>query len=289
MPSPDEDVRWTAAARQALAAGRGDTAPNREMMDALLGGKFENPMLGIYGGHLLALQPEPDRELLREVYANLCNLVGPHPDVQALLIALRDPRAQELTYAEPPMLHASWSLVLRASTPKHDLRPDRSYSARIAASLWGGGAWLSWRMPPPERKSVERSPDLLRALIEEAVAGRLDSPLTTLLEHHGELSPVEDLLARYLAAASKRRNFANELTADDDSSSVIGRFVFPVWRHFRDSELQRQTKERIAGELTGEKLSKFSGIPYDTMLQAAATLGQKLGLEQSSRSRLFRS
>jgi hypothetical protein len=68
MPAPDDDVRRTAAARQALAAGRGDAAPNREIMTALLHGEFENPMLAIYGGHLLALQSDPDRELLRDVY-----------------------------------------------------------------------------------------------------------------------------------------------------------------------------------------------------------------------------
>jgi hypothetical protein len=286
-PVPDDDARKTAAARQALAAGRGDAAPNREMIGALLRGKLENPMLGIYAGHLLTLQPKPDRELLREVYTNLYNLVGPHPDVQALLIALGDRRAQELTYPEPPMLYASWSLVLRVSTREHDLRPERSYSARISASLWGSGAWLSWRMPPPETEALKRSPDLLQALIEQAAAGRLDAPLTALLEEQRELSPTELVLARYLAAASKRLSFAKELTADEDSSSAIGRIVFPIWRRFIDSELEKQTKQRIACELTAENLSKLSGIPYVTMLDAAATLGQKLGLEQSGRSRLF--
>ena len=95
------------------------------MMEALLSGKFENPMFGIYAGHLLALQEKPNLELLRELYENLSRLIGQHPDVTALLISLGDPRAQDLLYPDPPMLRASWSLVVKASTTQRDLRPPR--------------------------------------------------------------------------------------------------------------------------------------------------------------------
>jgi hypothetical protein len=282
-PSPD-DFRWTTAARQALAARRSDAAPNREMMHALLQGKFENPMLGIYAGHLLAMQKDPDRDLLREVYGNLCRLIGEHPDVEAFLIALDDPKARDLTYREPPMLYASWALVLRASTAQHDLRPQRSYSARIAASLWGSGAWLSWRMPPPETATLpsEPSPGLLQMLIAEASAGRLEAQLNDLIKRKEFLSPVERVLASQLMAMAKRLQFANELTADEDSSSFGSRFILPIYRRFVDSDLQKQTKEKIASELNPEKLLEWSGIPYSAVLDAASTLGQKLGLASSS-------
>jgi len=290
-PSVD-DIRWTAATRQALGAGRSAPAPDREVMRALLRGKFENPMLGIYAGHLLALQPQPDLELLREVYANLAGLVGPHPDVEALLIALHDPRAQQLAYPEPPMLRASWSLMLSASTAEHDLRPEQSYSTRIAASLWGYGAWLCWRMPSPETASVKRSPNALATLIKEAAAGRLDVRLAALLGRERELSPVERLLASYLVAATKRLHLADELTADEDTGkfpTAIGRYILPVFRRFVDSHLQKQTKENIAGELTPERLSSVSGIPFVALLEAAYTLEQKLGLARAVRPHLFRS
>ena len=48
LPSP-EQMRWTAAARQALAAGRTGVGPNEEMVGKLLQEKFENPMLGSMG------------------------------------------------------------------------------------------------------------------------------------------------------------------------------------------------------------------------------------------------
>jgi hypothetical protein len=76
-------------------------------------------------------------------------------------------------------------------------------------------------MPPPETGALKRSPDLLQALIEQAAAGRLDAPLTALLEEQRELSPTERVLARYLAAASKRLSLAKELTADEDNSSEL--------------------------------------------------------------------
>jgi hypothetical protein len=278
-----DDTRWTTAARQALAARRSEAAPNRDMMAALLQGKLDNPMWGIYAGHLLAIQNEPDLPLLREVYNNLSALVGPHPDVDALLIALGDPKARDLTYPEPPMLYASWALVLRASTTQHDLRPERSYSARVAASLWGTGAWLSWRMPPAENTTAQSSPELLQALIDEASAGRLEPRLDNLAKQKGELSPVERLLASQLMAMSKQLQFANELTADDDNSTFPGsQYVFPVYRLLVDSPLQKQTKQKIAIELSPEKLSDWSGIPHSTMLEAASTLGHKLGLPSAS-------
>ena len=277
-PSPD-DARWTTAARQALAARRSEAAPNREMMGALLRGKFQNPMLGIYAGHLLAMQNEPDLDLLREVFGNLSDLVGEHPDVEALLIALRDSKAQELTYPEPPMLYASWALVLRASTTQHDLRPKLSYSARVAASLWGSGAWLSWRTPlPPDLPTPEPAPELLQTLIDAASAGRLETRLNDLSKRNVVLSPVERVLAELLLSMTKRLEFANELTADDDRSSIGGRLILPIYRRFVDSDLQRRTKEKIADEMDPGKLFDSSGIPYASILSAASTLANKLRL-----------
>ena len=170
------DMRQTAAARQALAAGNGNAAPDRVIMQAFLSGKSENPMLGIYAGHMLALQIEPDLVLLREIYENLSGLVGQHPDVSALLIALRDPGVKELRYHEPPMLRTSWYLLVNASTAQRDLRPRRSYSERIAPYLWGSGVWLSWRMPPLKHPVV--IPSLIPSGVGERCVVWQASPAT---------------------------------------------------------------------------------------------------------------
>ena len=274
------DLRWTAAARQALAAGRGQAAPDRGMMRALLGGKFENPMFGIYAGHLLALQEAPNLELLREVYENLLTLIGPHPDVSTLLIPLHDPRARDLQYPEPPTLRASWSLIAGASTQQRDLRPSKSYSERIAGRLWGSGAWLSWRMPPPELEVADESGDLLQRLVLEAVSGKLGPRLDALVasaDRQEGLSTAERLLAIYLYSISKRRNLVDGLTADEDRSSFLGA-CYPFFRVFRDSDIQRETKEAIAGDASPNSFAQFRGLPYSMLITGAALLAKKLGV-----------
>jgi hypothetical protein len=203
--------------------------------------------------------------------------------VSTLLIPLGDPRAQDLLYPEPPMLRASWSLVVNASNPQRDLRPERSYSERIAASLWGSGAWLSWRTPPPEPEVVNPSPDLLQLLAQEVVSGKLGPQLDSLaasVERQKELSPAERVLASYLHALNKRRNLVDELTADADRSNFLGDYYYPwIRRFFRDSDLQRQTKETVAHESSPDKVARFSGLPYSMVLNAASTLADKLGVQ----------
>lgn len=272
-------MRWTAAARQALAAGRSSAAPDRTMMSAPLGGKFENPMLGIYAGHLLALQEKPQLDLLREVVDNLFRLIGNHPDVTSLMIPLADTRARDLVYSEPPMLRSSWSLILSACTPEHDLRPPRSYAARIGGSLWGSGAWLAWRMPVEVEASAP-SEDLFRTLYAQAVSGKLTAAIKTLVaseEAKSKLTPTEALLAVYFDLASKELRMAQELTSEDDRRRSLRR-LYPLIRPFFDSELQKDTKAIIADAFTPKQLTKHSGLPYSSILDAASSLASKLGL-----------
>lgn len=276
----DTQIRWTAAARQCLAAGRVNAAPDRGMMQALLSGEFENPMFGIYAGHLLALQRQPDLKLLREVYERLFQLIGEHPDLSALLIPLSDPRAQDLRFPEPPMLRTSWSMLVEASTAQRDLRPRGSYSERISASLWGSGAWLSWRKPPPATAVINSSPDLFQQLIREAGSGKLHRELSALAvsdERQKELSPTERVLSTYLYATAKQRNLVAELTADADRKNFLGDYYYPLIRRFlRELDLQRQTKESVAHASRPDNVTSFSGLPYSMVLNAASTLAVKL-------------
>jgi hypothetical protein len=54
----------------------------------MLGDKLDNPMLGIFGGHLLLLDASPAIDLLGTVVTDLRGLVGwSHPDVEALALA----------------------------------------------------------------------------------------------------------------------------------------------------------------------------------------------------------
>src|SRR2546425_4937372 len=67
--SKEAHLRQTELARHGLAHGRVVMQPDE--LNKMLWMKSDNPMLGIYGAHLLLLSQEPDRNLLRTVTANL--------------------------------------------------------------------------------------------------------------------------------------------------------------------------------------------------------------------------
>jgi hypothetical protein len=284
IQDPDQ-MKWTAAARQALAAGRSGAAPDKEMLDSLLHGKFDNPMLGIYAGHLLAMQENPNLALLREVVDNLTSLLGDHPDVTALLIPLKDPRAGSVQYSEPPMLRRSWAMIVSASTPEKDLRPPQSYAARIGGSLWGSSAWLAWRMPT-ESPATSVSLDVLPALMAQIVSGKLTDSIRRLMdsEEAAQLTPVEALLARYLDLASNQFQVAKKFSVEGDRKSML-RPIYPLIRSIVDSELLSDTKKGF----TSANIMKLTGLPYSAIVQAAASLATKLGVNptQSILSQVF--
>jgi hypothetical protein len=132
----ERDLALTELARQGLTNGR--TVLRANDLRQMLEGKFENPMLGIYGVHLLlrAVSPKhtlfrssepPDDQMIRQmqillgtpsdgtagpqtlqafmefltiVINNLENLLGDHPDIRALRLA-RDSLAGERSATAP--------------------------------------------------------------------------------------------------------------------------------------------------------------------------------------------
>lgn len=142
-----EDLRATEIARLGLRDQR-NAVRDRIMRDALYR-KWDNPMLGLYGAHLMLQRSELDEDLLAEVIRNLRELLGEHPDVMALRLRPGDPGVPAGDFAVPPMLHSSWDLVVRASVERPELVPGDSLSAASADRVLAGAPWLSWR--PPER------------------------------------------------------------------------------------------------------------------------------------------
>ncbi len=66
-------------ARQSLGRSNPDSTLGEAVIREMLHGKFENPMLGIYGAYLMLRGPHYDRRLLAEVAENLRRLVGITP------------------------------------------------------------------------------------------------------------------------------------------------------------------------------------------------------------------
>jgi hypothetical protein len=115
---------------------------------------LENPALGLYGAHLLLLDPAPDRDLLAAAVRQLRGLLGTHPDVEALDLRVHGPGAYIFT--GPPMLLPGWWLIVGASTTAPALVPPDSWAGQVAPRPWGDGPWFLW-MNPPEQDSRDLS------------------------------------------------------------------------------------------------------------------------------------
>lgn len=192
-----DDLRTTELARQGLVNRR--AVVSAEDLRQMLWAKFENPMLGIFGAHLLLLAAEPNLELLNTVVTNLRGLLGDHPDVLALALRL----GQAPTgFAGPPLLRSSWRLIVQASATRPELVPAGSLAAQMAGRLWGEGAWLVWERPPAGEAAAAKEvttrgdPSLRQTLarIAEMIEGRED--LEAILSQ-GDLTDLEESLLRY--------------------------------------------------------------------------------------------
>lgn len=138
---------------------------NAELEELLLR-KFENPLEGIVGGHLLLIQREHDRStdphLLDEVVTNLRRLLGTeHPDVEALSllcpnVALR----RKKPFKAPPLLERSWRLIVEAS---------RNNPRLVPLSLWDR-VQASSTLPPYLAWATDTNTknDFCSALVEAA-------------------------------------------------------------------------------------------------------------------------
>lgn len=114
-------------------------------------------MLGIYAGLLHLRRPDIDAAMMQMVIRNLHRLVGPLPDVVALLCGLTNhqifPLDEDLArlsalpeaLAGPPMLRESWQHI-QESLHERELsqRSNRTLSLRIAAQAVPGWPWLTW-------------------------------------------------------------------------------------------------------------------------------------------------
>jgi hypothetical protein len=142
----DKDLRLIELARLALINER--PIMSAEVED-LLTRKFENPLLGIFGAHLL-IELEQSRGrpyepgLLEHVIKKLRDLLQhPHPDVEALAwkAGLRD---ADYKFEMPPMIRRSWTLMTHASADKGDVIPPDSLNTHIYDRILVAEPWLVW-------------------------------------------------------------------------------------------------------------------------------------------------
>lgn len=148
----DPEMRLAEQARYCLSGGANMIGSPR--LDEMLCSKFENPMLGVLGAHLLLLEKEPRVDLIGRVITNTGELLGQDfPDLVALKLKLastapgggvrRFPKIAPVVF--PPLLRRSWDYLLDAAVTMPGLFPADSFATRISGSIVSSGIWLAWR------------------------------------------------------------------------------------------------------------------------------------------------
>ena len=147
------------------------------------------PMLALHGAHLLmrdaakAAAARPDapidgalRDVLVPLVERLRSQLGKHPDVEAIASHLEreDPA---YVFDMPPMIRASWPLLLKASVARPACVPSDSLSAHVAERVWGEGTWLHWvgeESAAPDRTVLWQTQaiEVLGTLLSEERAAR---------------------------------------------------------------------------------------------------------------------
>jgi len=141
---PNNDLaRLSALARYALTQHRKISDQLRQ----ILAGKLEDPMLGLFGAHLIARDYPDDHALFDNILNNLKALLGSeHPDVQAL--ALRSSARSDQPIEEfsiPPMLRASWDMIVEATLDRRAIVLTDSPAGIVAQYVVPSLPWLTWR------------------------------------------------------------------------------------------------------------------------------------------------
>jgi hypothetical protein len=150
----DPKARIADDARIALADER--RVASQVITEALFA-KFENPMLGLFGAHLMLLSRDNtwEQAYFDGVVENLAGLLGPNqPDVVALAT---QGGGRPITALEPvtspPMLWRSWLLLIEASNERPDLLPADTW--RPLLQVIPVRPFLAWSPLEDEGNAVE--------------------------------------------------------------------------------------------------------------------------------------
>ncbi|MFN2195140.1 MAG: hypothetical protein ACK2UW_03355 [Anaerolineales bacterium] len=164
---PMDNETWTKSLRQAELARQGllsgrNVLPNYVITE-LLWAKWQNPMLGIFGAHLMLLDPQPEWHFFRRVIENLRRILGSHPDVEALALQSAETADLAYTFDLPPMLSRSWSMIWPATFERPGLIPRDSLVSQVSDRLLSGSQWHQWLdTAAPDRQPSGEQPQEFR-------------------------------------------------------------------------------------------------------------------------------
>jgi hypothetical protein len=245
------DYRLAELARIGLANGRTVISPDD--LEEMLNQKSANPMLGVYGAHALLVSRKPDPGLLRRVVDNLEALLGSHPDVEALKLVVPTGGDSGYRHTVPPMLSASWSIVVKAAAKRPELVPEGSLAAVVSPNLWGDATWLIWLADrldvAPGRQDLSLA-EALGRIVGSKSSLNVTNPESS---RRRDLSDMEDALLSALVPAQR------SVPSDDVPSPLRSAAAAP-------SEPPSE-----------EQLAEALGVPPSTLKDVSLKLLSKLG------------
>ena len=288
------DLRWTESALRALrGSGNIPGSARTEMMWE----KFQNPMLGLYAGLLHTRRQPIDPNLLRQVFHNLLGLIGPCPDVLAIGWALAlydDGTSHDKLFMQslvrpgdlstPPMLRASWDLLVQASVVHPDVVPAGSFSERASLRLLASEPWFSWRGDPPATPVEARSAAIAQAGDSPSFLQKLVPPI---LNAAGLITlalalPYLRKLLQKMPTATARLSTSRFTDVERRVAQYVYPMLDPQLRTLIDN-YQILTEEAIKGleaqSTDPAGLVRSLGMPAGTALSVAWALVRKLLLQ----------
>ncbi|MBC7987849.1 MAG: hypothetical protein H7X93_14450 [Sphingomonadaceae bacterium] len=221
-------------ARRAMEAER-PIIVGESLVDELLHGKWQNPIMGITGAHLFLAALERERaasdgpssrpvdladrvreragSTLRMIIENLESIFGREASSDVLGLRLRARRFTSehiagTTIEQPPIFWSSWSALLAESGPNGSVTIPRSLWSRVA-NCFPSGPYFAWRKG---RTSVDKQIDaLLQARWQLAPAGAATPSIFKSFD--APPSPIDALDADPDAASRIADDIANALGA----------------------------------------------------------------------------
>lgn len=292
-------IGFEEAALAALGSGRSLFGPDIENLIAdLAGDKALNPMLGIFAAHLCEHGRDGHIAFRERLLERLTDLTGgrafAQPDVEILRLAFMMRRGQPID-AEPPilfppMLAASWRLLLEVAGVQPSLIPSGSLCERVADRLWSSSLWTAWTAPPlveaaipTTRSAVEPELETLTVPEDLAVSGE---KIAALLDH------VE--LRQWFREASTSMTELPEGLAWHSEAAVtpaeaaIAFVLYPVAddeeRQSRFSRLAQHHERSFASAEKADPgtMAARLGLPQATVERALSSLAEKLDAMASS-------
>lgn len=217
-PDPQFD-RLTQTALYALVHER-EVLSDR--MDALLDGKFENPLFGLIAAHLVLRDRGANDGLLPVILYNTGALLGrDHPDLKAL--GLTQPRTAPgpVVFDVPPLLRKSWDLIVAGTFDGTAEIDPRSSAGAVCGRVVPGGPWLAWK----DLDASDAADDAtgLRSGIREVLSDFVKQVRTQVPS---------------LSSLGQATLGADDASLDEDDKVELGR-TLGVPRHLLDSMLQK--------------------------------------------------